>query len=128
MIARVASLCLQGFRMSIRPLMGLCARVAFLLAFAVPAWAAEPTVDVLIGYRQANAPGKQGLLPADGSRIVRNFKIVPAAKAKLTRKGLAAVLQDPNVALVEADMPIHIVDAELDAAWGVKHIGAGVAH
>jgi subtilisin family serine protease len=65
---------------------------------------------------------------AAGGTIRFAYTIVPAVAASLPAAAVAALASHPRVAFIEPDIEVTAVDAELDSAWGVKQIGAGVAH
>ena len=48
---------------------------------------------------------------------------MPAIAAEVPQVALQALGNNPNVARITLDTVVSEVDAELDAAWGVKRIG-----
>ena len=106
------------------------------LALASPAVAADRggMIHVIVNFR-----GPQTLLPAQtrhntqtvkdsGGRVTRSFKLINSAAATIPAGRLKHLESQPNVKSVEPDAKITAMDAELDASWGVKHIGAGDVH
>jgi subtilisin family serine protease len=63
-----------------------------------------------------------------GGEVSRLFKIVPSLAAELPASAIERLRADPRVLVVETDQRVQLLDAELDSAWGVKRIGAGVVH
>lgn len=63
-----------------------------------------------------------------GGEVTDRFQIVPSLVAEVSASAMERLRADPRVVAVEADHRVRISDAELDSAWGVKHIGAGLVH
>ena len=61
-------------------------------------------------------------------RIHGRYRITDAVAVEVQLNELLALASDPRVVRVEPDGEVFAVDAELDAAWGVKRIGSGAAH
>jgi hypothetical protein len=117
------------------PLIPLHAWVVMIACCALPAGgpahAGKPAareVDVLIRFKKHPAASDHTHVKEHGGRIRRSHWIVPAVAARMPADALAALRQDPNVELIEPDLAVHATDLELDNAWGVKRIGAGMAH
>ncbi len=104
---------------------------------AAPAVAANRggMIKVIVNFR-----GPRVLLPAQakqntqtiresGGNVTRTFRLINSQAATIPAGELNALKAQPNVKSVEPDATIHAFsDPELDAAWGVKHIGAGDVH
>lgn len=100
-----------------------------ILVPAAPAESAAPgKVDVLIAFRKVPGQAEQNLVKANGGTVRRTYQIVPAFAVELPMKAAEALAKHKDVAIIEPDGLIEAVDAELDAVWGVKKIGAGIAH
>jgi hypothetical protein len=85
-------------------------------------------VRVIIGFRQAPSLDEQNLLAAAGGSVRHTYWLVPAVAAEVPITALQGLRNNPNVANVDVDTVVYEVDAELDNAWGVKRIGAGLVH
>ena len=96
---------------------------------ASPALGQRPEkVKVLIGFRSQPGPAEQALVRRAGGSIKYTYHLVPAIAATVPEKAIDGLRRNPNVTNVDLDLEVHAVDDELDAAWGVKHIGAGIVH
>jgi hypothetical protein len=94
-------------------------------------------VKVIISYRGlvgAHIDTREAI-QREGGTIRRSFRLINAVAASVPQSSLAELRQDPQVKSVEIDAPLeafhHAPDsgsAELEAAWGVEHIGAGAIH
>ena len=109
------------------------------VVLASPAVAADRVgmIKVIVNFK-----GPQTLLPAQaqqntqavkesGGKVTRSFRLINSAAVTIEATQLETLRNQPNVKSVEPDSPIHAFadpDPELDAAWGVKHIGAGDVH
>jgi subtilisin family serine protease len=85
-------------------------------------------VDVLINFATPPGQSDRNLVEQAGGRIRFTYNIVPAMAASLPRAAVNALAGNPRITLIEDDVEIFAGDAELDATWSVKAIGAGVAH
>lgn len=85
-------------------------------------------VRVIIGFRQAPGADEQNLVTATGGTVRHAYWLVPAVAADVPVTALQGLRNNPNVANVDVDTMVFEVDAELDSAWGVKRIGAGLVH
>ena len=85
-------------------------------------------VKVLIGFKEKPGPAQQAMVKGVGGQIKYTYHIVDAIAASIPEKAIDALQKNPNVRYVELDGTVYALDAELDNAWGVKHIGAGVVH
>ncbi|MHB1417064.1 MAG: S8 family serine peptidase [Chloroflexota bacterium] len=98
---------------------------------AVPASAAQPAganerVKVLIAYDKQPGPDEEALVQKAGGKVKYTYHLVPAIAAEVPAAALAGLARNPHVERVEPDLAIQAADAELDNAWGVKRIGAGL--
>ena len=102
----------------------------------VGVWAAPPAhVDVLIGFKQTPGQADQDVVTKAGGRIKYTYHLVPAIAASVPETALNGLRHNPRVTVVEPDVRVYALDhattsgdAELNNAWGVKHIGSGSAH
>jgi len=85
-------------------------------------------VPVFIGFRQTPGPSEQALVRSHGGTIKYSYTLVPAIAASIPEPAIEGLRRNPNVTIVEPDIEVYAVDAELDNSWGVKHIGAGTVH
>lgn len=83
---------------------------------------------VFIGFSAGPGAREEALVREAGGRIKYTYHIVPAIAATLPEAAVAALMKNPAVAYIEADVQVRAMDAELDNAWGVKQIGAGPVH
>lgn len=88
---------------------------------------AQPTtkIPVIVGFKDKQ---DQNLIATHGGTIKYNYKIINAIAASLPAQAIEALKQNPNVLYVEIVQEFQAIDAELDASWGVKRIGAGTVH
>ena len=63
-----------------------------------------------------------------GGQVVYSYHLVPAVAATAPGHVISQLAAHPRVVRVEPDGKVHIIEAELDNTWGVKHIGAGIVH
>jgi subtilisin len=89
---------------------------------------ADARVDVIISFHSRPGPADQALVRGAGGGITHTFHLVPAIAASLPAQAIAALERNPRIAAIEPDGRVFAVDAELDNSWGVKRIGAAVAH
>src|SRR5262249_989204 len=86
-------------------------------------------VKVLVTFRSRPGPSESAMLNAVGASVRRRYQLIPTTAITLPRAALTALSSHPNVLRVEPDVTIKAFQggtpAELDASWGVKHIGAG---
>jgi subtilisin len=90
--------------------------------------AAPSMVKALIGFERVPGPAEQALVRNFGGEIKYSYHLVPAIAATVPEAALQGLRHSPMVTVVERDLQVHIADAELDNAWGVKRIGAGAVH
>ncbi|MFH0794630.1 MAG: S8 family serine peptidase [bacterium] len=102
--------------------------VAGLLAIPAMAQAAQDKVPILIAFKHNPGPAEEALVHSHGGKIKYTYHLVPAIAASVPEAAVEGLRHNPNVTAVDADVTVYKSDAELDAAWGVKRIGAGVIH
>jgi len=87
---------------------------------------------VVIGFKESagrqTPENRRSLIRQHGGRTRRAYRNLAAVAAELTDSQIASLRANPNVAYVEQDGMLYALDAELDASWGVKRIGAGEVH
>jgi subtilisin len=88
----------------------------------------ENRVDVLIGFGLTPGPPEEALVRSVGGQVRFRYHLVPAIAATIPSRAVQALLANPRVTAVEADLRVSALDLELDDSWGVKRIGAGSAH
>jgi hypothetical protein len=84
--------------------------------------------DVLISFRQIPGPNERALVRAAGGVIKYSYHLVPGIAASVPEAAIDGLSHNPNVTMIEDDMTVYAVDAELDHCWGVERIGAGTVH
>jgi len=65
---------------------------------------------------------------AAGGDIRFVYSIIPGLAATIPADQVETLANIPGMISLELDMPVQLLDAELDNGWGVKRIGAGYAH
>ncbi|MBN2594331.1 MAG: S8 family serine peptidase [Sedimentisphaerales bacterium] len=85
-------------------------------------------VRVLIGFRDAPGPNEQALVNSHGGIVRHRYRFVPVIAASIPETAIQRLRGNRNVRIVEPDIKVYAVDAELDNSWGVKHIGSGNVH
>ena len=110
----------------------LTVALAFVLAFGLIASsaAAQPPemVKVLISFDRQPGPAEEGIVRGVGGGVKYTYHLVPAIAASIPEAAIQGLLRNPRVTSIEPDITVYAIDAELDNAWGVKHIGAGTVH
>ncbi len=115
----------RGFRfLSLATLLGLLCVAPHTAVTAPP----DPEVDVLIAFK--NDPGKadHDFVRKQGGKIKETYWLVPAMAARIPLNAVAALAKNKNIDIVEPDLTFQADDLELDNAWGVSRIGAGLVH
>jgi len=107
--------------------------VVSILASSVATIGAAPgpqsgRVKVLIGFTRQPGPAQEALVRGIGGTIRYSYHLVPAIAATVPEQAIEGLRRNPNVTAVELDGQVWAVDAELENAWGVEHIGAGTVH
>jgi len=85
-------------------------------------------VPVFIGFRQTPGPSEQALVRAHGGAIKYSYNLVPAIAASIPEPAIQGLMRNPNVTYIEPVIEVYAVETELEASWGVEHIGAGIVH
>ena len=107
----------------------LLAAAVLAVQAGAPAIAQAPErIDVLIGFDRAPGPAERAVVTGLGGRAKYSYTIVNAVAANIPAAAVSALLRNPRVVTVEADIEAHAIDAELDNSWGVERIGAGTVH
>ena len=88
----------------------------------------EVVVDVLIAFRKAPGLAEEGIVRGAGGQIKRTYHLVPAIAAQIPQQAIEGLRHNPNITTIEPDGIVQAIDTELDNAWGVKRIGAGIVH
>lgn len=111
---------------------GIAAAALLLLVAPGASTEAAPSngvlVDVIIGFDSAPGASEEALVRGLGGQITHRYSIVPGIAASIPESAIAALRNNPNVAAVDLDGEVQAFDGELDAAWGVKHIGSSDVH
>jgi subtilisin len=89
---------------------------------------APAKVKVLITFAQSPGRAEEALVRSLGGEIKYTYRLVPGIAATVPEVALKGMRQNPRVVAVELDGQVHLLDTELDNAWGVKRIGAGTVH
>jgi subtilisin len=82
----------------------------------------------LVGFNNPHTAEDEQLITDAGGDVVYRYHLVNAMAVSIPETALSGLSQNPNVSIIEPDGEVDILDAELDNAWGVKHIGAGTVH
>jgi subtilisin family serine protease len=110
-------------------LLGSMSLLTLMVSSASLALAQPPErVKVLIGFRGRPGPSEETLVRNAGGVVRYRYHLVPAIAATVPATALNGLRRNPRVTVVEADGEVQAIDAELDSAWGVKRIGAGLVH
>ena len=83
---------------------------------------------VLIGFPDTPTTADEALVRAAGGEVHHRYQLVPAMAATVPVTALDGLSRNPRVTVIEPDGIVHVVDAELENTWGVKHIGSGAVH
>ena len=122
-----------------RPVLAALAVVVLIgSALAAPV-AARPadqaSTKVIVTFRDRPGPAAIDAVTAAGGEIRFQYRLIPAVAATMPAAAVAGLERNPLVKAVEPDAKITVQDhapntgiAELEAAWGVEHIGAGQVH
>ncbi|MFC1980298.1 S8 family serine peptidase [Chloroflexota bacterium] len=108
-----------------------CIILALLLIFSSTTTVAAPPIekiDVIIGFNRPPGPSEEGLIHSIGGNVKFTYRIIPGIAASIPTTAIQGLLKNPRVTIIEPDVEIHATDAELDNAWGVERIGAGMVH
>lgn len=88
----------------------------------------QARVRVIISFAQPPGPSEEALIRGAGGTVHQRYWLVPAVAADVPQVAIQGLQNNPNVVSVTPDTVVVEVDAELDASWGVKHIGSGLVH
>jgi len=83
---------------------------------------------VLIGFAQRPGDAELSTIRGLGGTIRYAYELIPVVAAEVPGAVVAELRRAVGARYVEPDSRVFATDAELDAAWGVKRIGAGVVH
>jgi subtilisin family serine protease len=87
--------------------------------------AGQQRVDVIIGFDRTPGPPERALIESVGGQVRFSYHLIPAIAASLPQPALAGLANNPRISVIEPDLTVQAVDAELDNSWGVKKIGGG---
>jgi subtilisin len=107
---------------------GVCLALVLASVLQAQGPTGQDRVRVIIGFRNQPGAGEQALIRGAGGTVRHTFWLVPAIAAEVPSVALQGLRNNPNVTNVDLDVEVHAIDAELDASWGVKHIGSGIVH
>ena len=126
----------RRLRSSAMALAGLL--MACLLVTPAVAADRDGLIKVIVNFRGPQplaAPQVTRTVRQAGGSVNHRFQLINSAAAVIPAGELAALRRNPNVKSVELDHELTLFhhdpntgDAELEAAWGVEHIGAGFVH
>ncbi|MHC4323655.1 MAG: S8 family serine peptidase [Planctomycetota bacterium] len=85
-------------------------------------------VRVLIGFRNVPGPSEQALVRSHGGTVKYSYRLVPGIAASIPQTAINGLSRNPKVTMIEDDLTVYAIDAELDNSLEVKHIGAGTVH
>ncbi|MGC9468834.1 MAG: S8 family serine peptidase [Anaerolineae bacterium] len=85
-------------------------------------------VRVLIAFKSRPGPAEEALVRRAGGQLRYTYRLVDAIAASLPESAVERLRANPRVLRVEPDLQMRALDIELDNAWGVKRIGAGLVH
>jgi subtilisin len=83
---------------------------------------------VFIGFKELPGAAERALVENHGGSVRHSYHIVNAIAAELPEPAIEALKKDKRVSVVEPDMEVTTLDAELDASWGVKTVNSGNVH
>jgi subtilisin len=83
---------------------------------------------VLIGFSARPVPAQLATLRELGGEVRHVYDLIPAVAADVPGAVVSDLRRALGAVYVEPDSRVSKTDAELEAAWGVKRIGAGVVH
>jgi subtilisin len=97
------------------------------LAASMPAQTAEEKITLLVNFHtQPGVEERQWVEDQLGAQIKYNYEMIPAMAIIVSPDQIDAVVEHPNVDVVEQDGKAYVTD--IDNTWGVKMIGGGLAH
>ena len=83
---------------------------------------------VLIGFAGRPGDAELATIRGMGGTIRYAYELIPVLAAEVPGAIVAELRRAVGARYVEPDSRVVATDAELDATWGVKRIGAGVVH
>ncbi len=104
-------------------IIGMSAPVA-----AGPASGPGERVPVLIGFTQQPGSTEKALVRQAGGTIKHTYHLVPAIAASISESAIQGMLNNPRVTVIEPNIEVHAIDAELNNTWGVDRIDADLVH
>jgi hypothetical protein len=107
---------------------GLPLLASYLICSVALAQPADNRAKVLVGFRNRPGAAERAVIETAGGTVDRAFTLVNAVAARVPPQALQGLARNPLVSVVEPDGEFVAHNAELDAAWGVKRIGAGAVH
>ncbi len=63
-----------------------------------------------------------------GGHVRHRYEVTEAVAIDVPIDDFGALMADPRIESVQTDTQVSILDAELDASWGVKHVGSELNH
>ncbi|MCM2263982.1 MAG: S8 family peptidase [Desulfuromonadales bacterium] len=104
-----------------------------ILTILMPLHAAAAERGVIIGFHKQPGASEHALLHGLGGKLKHQFTTIRAAAARIPEEALAKIKANPQVAYVEEDAPIALVEPlsgsiEEDNSWGVARVGALALH
>ncbi len=124
----------EGMTMT-RPTLRMAAVMTFLTvallgssAVSVFAVGGGTQIKVIVDLKAPANRSDRKAITALGGSVRQSFRLINAISATLPTGAVNVLEHNPNVQTVERDHTLTVLDAELDASWGVKHIGAGDVH
>lgn len=97
------------------------------LAALPQAQESEEKITLLVNFHtQPGAVEREWVTDQLGGQIKYNYEMIPAMAIIVSPDQIDAVVEHPNVDVVEEDGQAYVTD--IDNTWGVKMIGGGLAH
>jgi len=88
--------------------------------------ASPPTARVLVSFKHQPGAAEQALVRGVGGSIKYTYHLVPAIAATIPEAAISALRANPNVAGVDLDRQVSVLDREDLASWGVGVINADI--
>ncbi|MEO8096355.1 MAG: S8 family serine peptidase [Acidobacteriota bacterium] len=102
--------------------------VMFTTATAMAQSVTDTDLPVLVKFKGRPGAAERKAIQDAGGKVGMDLSSVNALAARVPSGKLAALAKQGLVDIIETDGLFHADDAELDATWGVKQIGAGIVH
>ncbi len=109
-------------------LINILALLLILVPSSIVAAATVERINILVGFDAPPGLEEQQLIRGLGGDIKYTYKIIPAIAASVPQPAVQGLIHNPHVIAVEPEVFAKASDLELDNAWGVNHIGAGLVH